>query len=187
MCMKLITTSILLLLVVALAACTTTSDASELPLDGQEDSNQDDAGQIDFNEDDVVDEGEGDNQDQDGLNETDGSSIPDGQRPCTREYMPVCGMVQEGFYTTFANDCLAENAGATNITVGECVDEEVNLQGACLSFDGTWLEDSMECEGMSQEQCESLGGEFNECASACRNDPEAQVCTLQCIVVCDFS
>lgn len=121
----------------------------------------------------------------------------DGQediKPCTREYQPVCGEIQvqcittpcPPLRTTFANRCEAENAGAIDITEGACMDSDVNLEGACLSFDGTWLEASQECEGMGQEQCENLGGTFNECASACRNNPEAEICTLQCVIVCQF-
>jgi hypothetical protein len=106
-------------------------------------------------------------------------------KPCTKEYMPVCGQVN-GQDITFANKCLAENEGAAVITAGECVDEEVNLEGACLSFDGIWLEESKECEGMGEQMCNDLGGTFNECASACRNNPEAEICTMQCVLVCEF-
>lgn len=121
-------------------------------------------------------------------------TIPTDEKPCTREYMPVCGEVQvqcikapcPPIQTTFSNRCEAENAGATNIVEGVCVDEAPNLEGACLSFDGTWLSGTQECEWMSQEQCESLGGTFNECASACRNDPTAEICTMQCVQVCQF-
>ncbi len=118
----------------------------------------------------------------------------EGPKPCTREYVPVCGEVEvqcikapcPPLKTTFGNRCEAENAKAQNIVEGECVDEEVNPEGACLSFDGNWLEESQECEGMSREQCENLGGTYNECASACRNDPNAEICTLQCVLVCQF-
>jgi hypothetical protein len=116
------------------------------------------------------------------------------RKPCTREYMPVCGEVEvqcitapcDPVKTTFSNKCEAENAGAKSIVEGACV-EEVNPEGACLSFDGNWLEESQECEGMAESQCAASGGTFNECASACRNNPEAEMCTMQCVVVCDFS
>ena len=106
-------------------------------------------------------------------------------KPCTREYRPVCGDI-EGRMITFSNACEAQNAGATEFSEGACNDPSTP-EGACLSFDGTWLEESQECEGMAQAQCEELGGVFNECASACRNDVDEQVCTLQCVIVCDFS
>lgn len=121
-------------------------------------------------------------------------SATGGQWACTREYMPVCGKVQvqcitapcPPIDTTFGNLCEAQAAGAFDIRDGECVDEEVNLQGACLSFDGNWLEEFNECEGMPQQMCADLGGNFNECASACRNDPNAEFCTMQCVQVCSF-
>lgn len=121
-------------------------------------------------------------------------AVTEDKTPCTRDYRPVCGEVEiqcittpcDPLKTTFANECEAENAGATNITEGACVDEEPNPEGACLSFDGNWIEETQECEGMGRDQCESLGGTFNECASACRNDPDAEMCTLQCVLVCQF-
>lgn len=58
---------------------------------------------------------------------------------------------------------------------------------ACLSENGNWIAEAEECEGMTKETCEELGGNFNECASACRNDPEAEMCTMQCVLVCEFA
>jgi hypothetical protein len=120
--------------------------------------------------------------------------LPTGQKPCTKEYRPVCGKIQvqcirapcPPLDTTFSNRCEAENAGATDIREGACVDENPDPEGACLSFDGNWIPETRECEGMSREQCEKLGGTYNECASACRNDPNAEICTLQCVLVCQF-
>ena len=116
------------------------------------------------------------------------------EKPCTREYVPVCGEVDvqcikapcPPIKTTFSNRCEAENNKAKNIQEGACVDESPNPEGACLSFDGNWIEEAKECEGMSPDQCETLGGTSNECASACRNNPEAEICTLQCVLVCKF-
>ncbi len=120
--------------------------------------------------------------------------ISNDKKPCTREYRPVCGKIQvqcikapcPPLDTTFPNRCEAENAKATDIREGECQDETPSFEGACLSFDGNWISDTQECEGMSKDQCEKLGGAFNECASACRNDPDAEICTLQCVLVCKF-
>lgn len=115
-------------------------------------------------------------------------------KPCTKEYMPVCASLQvqcirapcPPINTTFANKCLAENENAKILYEGACEDTAPNPEGACLSFDGNWVEETKECEGMSQTQCEELHGTFNECASACRNDPDAMFCTQQCVIVCDF-
>ncbi|MBN2251669.1 MAG: hypothetical protein JW724_06320 [Candidatus Altiarchaeota archaeon] len=115
------------------------------------------------------------------------------ERPvaCTREYAPVCGLLAvacvttpcEPVFTTYSNRCEAEAAGAYNIIEGAC-EQPQDPQGACLSFDGNWLEEYGECEGMPREQCVALGGTFDGCASACRHDPAAQICTMQCVQVC---
>lgn len=65
--------------------------------------------------------------------------------------------------------------------------EEIAVSEQCELAQGTWLEEPQECEGVSKESCESMGGTFNECASACRNDPDAMVCTMQCVLVCEFA
>lgn len=113
---------------------------------------------------------------------------------CPREYDPVCASLQvqcvkapcPPINTTFSNACEAQKEGARILYEGECMDEP-DPEGACLSFDGTWVEETQECEGMPETMCEELGGSFDACASACRNRPDAQVCTMQCVPVCDFS
>lgn len=64
--------------------------------------------------------------------------------------------------------------------------EELDIGNECINKDGNWLDEFKECLGISKENCESLGGIFNECESACRNNSEAQMCTMQCVIVCDF-
>lgn len=119
---------------------------------------------------------------------------------CTKEYMPVCGQVQVQCITTpcdlvketFANKCTAcANELTISYTEGEC---ESNLAGGtvpagdtesqCTSIGGTWT--GYDCTGINANQCQEIGGTFNECASACRNDPTAEMCTLQCVIVCEF-
>lgn len=56
----------------------------------------------------------------------------------------------------------------------------------CLSVGGKFDSENMECLSISKEQCGTIGGDFNTCASACRNDPKAKMCTLQCVGVCQF-
>jgi hypothetical protein len=124
---------------------------------------------------------------------------PAGQRVCERGDSPVCGRFQVQCFrapcppidTTYPNICEAEKAGATDIVEGACKgasadNEPVDLERDCISNNGSWLSKSKECEGVSKEACEKLGGTFNECASACRNDPKAEVCTMQCVIVCQF-
>jgi HEAT repeat protein len=63
-----------------------------------------------------------------------------------------------------------------------------DLAKACQGKSGTWVEKYGECEGVDEQWCTTSGGKFNECASACRHNPDpAAMCTMQCIPVCSFS
>lgn len=88
---------------------------------------------------------------------------------------------------SYPRQCRHNGQTFTEIT-NESVEHDKNPdpEGACLAADNKWIPETSECEGMSREQCEKLGGTFNECASACRNDPEAEICTMQCVLVCQF-
>lgn len=61
-----------------------------------------------------------------------------------------------------------------------------NKEQACVFAGGTWITESNECEDISMEDCHNFDGKYNECASACRNDPNTEVCTMQCVQVCKF-
>jgi len=69
---------------------------------------------------------------------------------------------------------------------GQTYTEDIGDMGRCEMQGGTWIEEAAECEGISEQACDSLGGEFNNCASACRNDPDAMACTKQCVLVCQL-
>ncbi|MBN2096320.1 hypothetical protein JW752_02870 [Candidatus Peregrinibacteria bacterium] len=56
----------------------------------------------------------------------------------------------------------------------------------CKEAGGNWLSEYNECEYGSREWCEEAGGTYSECESACRHDPDAEICTLQCVMVCQF-
>lgn len=65
--------------------------------------------------------------------------------------------------------------------------EQVNVEGkACADVGGTWSIEFQECLGITGESCAEIGGNWNDCASACRNNPNAEFCTMQCVQVCDF-
>jgi hypothetical protein len=62
-----------------------------------------------------------------------------------------------------------------------------HLPQSCARNNGTWLEQYQECEYASKQWCAAKGGRFDECASACRHDPNpATPCTMQCVPVCRF-
>jgi hypothetical protein len=61
------------------------------------------------------------------------------------------------------------------------------LAKACKSNGGTWLDQNWECEYADQKWCTKAGGRFDECASACRHNPDkAAPCTMQCVPTCSF-
>ena len=60
------------------------------------------------------------------------------------------------------------------------------LASSCQSAGGTWLTEFNECEYVDQETCRELGGDFNECDSACRHESGSVACTMNCVQVCSF-
>jgi len=60
------------------------------------------------------------------------------------------------------------------------------LEEGCQDGGGSWLAEYDECEYASCTWCDELGATFLECESACRHDPDAQICTMQCVPVCIF-
>lgn len=57
---------------------------------------------------------------------------------------------------------------------------------SCEDKGGLYDTVNKECSGIDGAMCLSIGGTWNECASACRNDPTAIFCTMQCIQICQF-
>jgi zinc and cadmium transporter len=57
-----------------------------------------------------------------------------------------------------------------------------------VCFENNWkrITWTRECEGIWENICKQIWGKFNSCASACRNNPEAKICTMQCVQVCKF-
>jgi len=56
----------------------------------------------------------------------------------------------------------------------------------CDKEGGNWLAEYDECEYVGRDWCEQQNGQFLECESACRHDPDAEFCTLQCVPVCQL-
>jgi zinc transport system substrate-binding protein len=61
-----------------------------------------------------------------------------------------------------------------------------DFEQICLGAGGTWLSDYSECEGIEESICNDNSGEYDNCASSCRNDPEADMCVQVCVQVCKF-
>lgn len=77
--------------------------------------------------------------------------------------------------------------GGEEFDMGVGDGSQLSAQGkACVGQGGSWDPQYDECVGVRPTQCETIGGEYNECASACRHNPEAEVCTLQCVQVCQL-
>jgi hypothetical protein len=60
------------------------------------------------------------------------------------------------------------------------------MEKACTDAAGNYLALFKECENVSSAACTAMGGTFEECASACRHEPEAAICTAHCVPVCSF-
>lgn len=56
----------------------------------------------------------------------------------------------------------------------------------CLAQWGGRSSIHSECVGVDAGACQAMQGSFDECASACRHNSEAQACTMQCVAVCQL-
>lgn len=66
------------------------------------------------------------------------------------------------------------------------IKDTIQVKTNCEKLSGVWypLENICEVNQLSKKECVEKGGEYNPCASACRHDPKAEVCTLQCVLTC---
>jgi hypothetical protein len=116
------------------------------------------------------------------------------KKSCDDNDEPVCGWFNQSIQcfkypcaSNYGNPCWAcSEPQVAYWTEGPCPKSGVELQSECTNAKGNWVIASQECEFVSKEQCDAMNGNFNECSSACRNDPNAEVCTMQCIPVCQF-
>ena len=63
--------------------------------------------------------------------------------------------------------------------------EELTLREKCQGAGGEWIGEHNECEFTSEKHCEETGGEFDECASACRHD-DSDMCIEVCVPLCKY-
>ena len=66
------------------------------------------------------------------------------------------------------------------------ITEKIDHSTSCIAAEGKWNAEYNECEMISQSWCEGEMGVFKSCESACRHDPTAEMCTMQCVQVCEF-
>lgn len=85
---------------------------------------------------------------------------------------------QVGTSTSPLNNSDGSGAAGGTVPAGRTNAEE------CRAVGGTWSEQYKECTGISQNSCQEIGGRFNECASACRHNPNAEACIMMCVEVC---
>lgn len=57
-------------------------------------------------------------------------------------------------------------------------------ENLCRSNGGEWSTTFRECLNVGKQMCSDIGGNYNECASACRHNPDAEVCPTYCVEVC---
>lgn len=65
-------------------------------------------------------------------------------------------------------------------------EDSTRIEKACTDAGGKYLAPFSECEDVSSAACTAMGGAYNECASACRHEPEGVMCTAQCVPVCSL-
>jgi hypothetical protein len=83
-------------------------------------------------------------------------------------------VISSGELTEVLNNAPSENSAA------------VSKEKACTSKGGTWSQEYRECAGVDGATCTSIGGTYNECASACRHNPKAEACIMMCVQVCQL-
>jgi len=94
-----------------------------------------------------------------------------------------CAAAGNPMIKTYPGKCIYDNT--VYVEYIEELKEHYNAN-VCESNEGVWLEEFNQCEYIGEKTCNLMGGVFNECGSACRNDPDAEFCTLQCVTYCQL-
>lgn len=63
----------------------------------------------------------------------------------------------------------------------------LDISSKCIGAGGTWVGESQECENISEPLCRSFLGDFDACASPCRNIAGEVMCIQSCVQVCAFN
>jgi hypothetical protein len=99
----------------------------------------------------------------------------------------VCSLTLLFVFILFSIFCEEKIISDEDIVFGDSKEYDLSfVREACVDLGGVWYEEFKECESISEINCVELGGDFDLCASACRHDPDAEICTMQCVLVCSF-
>ena len=79
---------------------------------------------------------------------------------------------------SYPRQCMADGE-----TFVEEIEEQADHSSICTELGGNYIAEHEECEYISSQGCQDMGGRFDQCASACRHSP-GDVCTMQCVPVC---
>jgi len=111
----------------------------------------------------------------------------DTDRICTQVVTPdqVNGTIETEHQPASIEIVLDGNTVYTK-TFEQPKEQNTSLAHTCQEKGGNWIAEFNECEYIKESVCSELGGTFDKCASACRHDPDAEMCTMQCVPVCSF-
>ena len=81
-----------------------------------------------------------------------------------------------------------ESTASSSEEVGSLTEGEISLEDKKMGCElvGGEFNEYGECLGIDEMQCDTLGGEWEACGSACRHDPDAELCTMQCVQFCQL-
>ena len=98
----------------------------------------------------------------------------------TIESFEECAAAGNPVMESYPRQC--RTSDGTNFV--EVIDIMLNYGEQCTEKGGQWLAEFSECEYISEAQCSEMNGVYYECESACRHNPDAEICTAQCVPVC---
>jgi len=111
-------------------------------------------------------------------------------KACPLPASPPPGWCKDGIVTSGEGEFNSNNncfCFGSLICLGSSQKYSTSESICASSPNGKWISDYNECEGITNNTCNLLNGEFNHCASACRHDPKATICALNCVPVCTIN
>ncbi len=100
----------------------------------------------------------------------------------------IAGILLAAVYIIRTNiDIIKANPIPTYQPTANPASNDNKLKNICNENNGLFDQQYNECAGITKAVCEQNGGTFNDCASPCRHDANAQVCNMMCVEVCEFN